>query len=139
MIDMTDLEYIFGQAKKFRFSGWDECELRKCVDMLPNLSRQELVRLYRSQWIASEKVLKECIFNVLFADKIGKRERDIKAAETVTLVERFKDKGSGDVALIRAELQKRYTEGLDCELIAQAFSEATKKDQQWVKSRSGNK
>lgn len=85
------------------------------------------------------KVLKESIFNVLFADKIGKREKDIKAAETVTLVERFKDKGSGDVALIRAELQKRYTEGLDCELIAQVFSEATKKDQQWVKSRSGNK
>ena len=43
---MTDYEYIINQVKKSHFSKWDDGELRKCVDMLPKLSRQELVMLY---------------------------------------------------------------------------------------------
>ena len=31
---MSDFEYIYQQAKKFHFSGWNDEELRKCVDML---------------------------------------------------------------------------------------------------------
>ena len=42
---MTDYEYILLQAKKFHFTGWNDEELRKCVDMLPNLTRQELITL----------------------------------------------------------------------------------------------
>ena len=42
---MTDYEYILQQAKKFHFTGWNDEELRKCVDMLPNLTRQELITL----------------------------------------------------------------------------------------------
>lgn len=48
---MTDYEYIFQQVKKFHFSGWNNDELRKCLDMLPKLSRQELISLYRSKWL----------------------------------------------------------------------------------------
>ena len=43
---MTDYEYIINQVKKFHFSKWDDGELRKCVNILSNLSRQELVSLY---------------------------------------------------------------------------------------------
>ena len=49
---MTDYEYIFQQVKKAHFSKWDDEELRKCVDMLVGLERQELVSLYMSKWIA---------------------------------------------------------------------------------------
>ena len=59
---MTNYEYIYQQVKKFHYSVWDEKELRKCVDMLPNLSRQELLSLYRSQWLTHEKVIKDAIF-----------------------------------------------------------------------------
>ena len=58
---MTDYEYIYQQVKKAHYSGWNDEELRKCVDMLPTLSREEQLELYRSKWIGTEKTLKEAI------------------------------------------------------------------------------
>ena len=55
---MSDFEYILNQAKKSHFNGWDAKELRKCVDMLPSLSREELFMLYRSKWIDDGKSVK---------------------------------------------------------------------------------
>ena len=132
---MTDYEYILQQAKKFHFTGWNDEELRKCVDMLPNLTRQELITLTLNKWTKEAKVLRECIFNILYKDKIGKREERIKNLDTADLIEEFKDKKSGNVALIRNEMQTRYKEGKDCEIIAEAFNASNEKDQQWVKSQ----
>ena len=69
---MTDLEYIVKQAKKFYFTQWDEAELRKCVDMLPNLSKHELTALPLNKWTKEATVLRESILNILFKDQIGK-------------------------------------------------------------------
>lgn len=132
---MTDYEYIIKQAKKFHFTKWDDEELRKCVDMLPTQSRQELFSLYRSRWIEQEKILKEAIFNNLFADKVGKREERIKNLDIDALIEEFKDKSCGNVSLIRKELRERYKAGKDKQKIATLFNSSTKSDQQWVKSQ----
>ena len=70
------------------------------------------------------------------ADKIGLREQRIKNLDTESLVEEFKDKKSGNVALIRKEMQNRYKEGRDCDIIAEAFNASNEKDQQWVKSQN---
>ena len=129
---MSDLEYILRQAKKSHFSGWDAKELRKCVDMLPNLSREDLFKLYRSKWIDDGKTIKETIFNVLFADRLGKREERIKGLETPELIEEYKDKHSGNVSLIRSEIQERYKAGRDCVAIADAFHNSNKSDQEWI-------
>ena len=56
---MTDYEYILKQAKFFHYRGWEEGELRKSLDMLLGLTRQQLVTLYTSKWINGEKILKE--------------------------------------------------------------------------------
>ncbi len=132
---MTDYEYILKQARKFHYSKWTDDELRKCVDMLPNLSRQELFSLYRSKWTAENKSIKEAIFNTLFKNQIGKRESRIKEMDTASLIEEFKDKKSGNVALIRCEMRKRYKANKDKSLIAAAFEKSSKSDQQWVKNR----
>ena len=132
---MTDYEYIIKQARKFHYSKWTDEELRKCIDMLVGLDRQELVSLYMSRWIAEEKILKEEIFKILYADKLGKREERIKEMELKELIEVFQDKKSGNVSLIRNELKHRYKEGLDEEkmIIANAFKESRSKgDQQWI-------
>ena len=129
---MSDFEYILNQAKKSHFNGWDDKELRKCVDMLPSLSREELFMLYRSKWIDDGKTIKETIFNLLFADRLGKREERIKGLETPKLIEEFKDKHSGNVSLIRSEMQERYKAGRDCEAIAEAFHNSNKSDQEWI-------
>ena len=129
---MSDFEYILNQAKKSHFNGWDSTELRKCVDMLPALSREELLKLYRSRCIDDGKTIKETIFNILFADRLGVREERIKNLETSELLEEFKDKHSGNVSLIRCEMQERYKNGRDCEAIAEAFRKSNKSDQEWI-------
>ena len=132
---MTDFEYIFQQVKKFHFTTWDDTELRKCVDMLPSLSRQELISLYRNRWLKEEKVLREAIFNTLFRDQIGKREQRIKELSIDDLILEFKDKRSGNVALIRKEMRERYKAGHDKQKIAAVFNASSESDQQWVKTQ----
>jgi len=130
---MTEYEYIIKQVKLFHYKGWEAGELQKCMDMLPNISRQELVSLYRSKWIEDDTKIKEAIFNVLFEGKAGKREERIKNLDTDALIEEFQDKQSGNVSLIRKEMRERYKAHRDRQKIAIAFNNATKSDQQWVK------
>lgn len=130
---MTDYEYIYQQAKKYHYSGWDESVLSSCQEVLPNLTREELVKLYRSKWV--DEKLKKTVFKVLFADMVGKREQRIKDLDIDALIEEFKDKKSGNVALIRKELRERYKAGKDKQKIAGIFNVSTKSDQQWVKSQ----
>ena len=134
---MADLEYILQQAKLFHYKGWEAGELRKCVDMLPQLTRQELTSLYLSRWVKEDMVFKESVFNTLFADKVGKREQRIKDLDIDALIEEFKDKKSGNVALIRKEMHNRYKENKDGDRakITTAFNASTKSDQEWVKSQ----
>lgn len=132
---MTDYEYIIKQLRKCHFTGWDDKVMRECIDKLPNLSRQELTSLSLSKWAKDYASFRESIFNILFADKIGQREQRIKDLDTQALIEEFKDKKSGNVSLIRTEMQNRYKEGRDCEIIAEAFNASSEKDQAWVKKQ----
>ena len=132
---MTDYEYILQQAKRFHFTGWNDEELRKCVDMLPNLSRQELINLTMNRWTKEAKVLRENIFNILYKDKIGKREERIKNLETIALIEEFKDRNSGNVALCRVELKERYKAGRDMEDIAEILARSNKSDKAWLEKQ----
>ena len=131
---MSDYEYIFKQAKLFYYKGWPEDELRKCVDMLPDLSQQELVSLSTCRWIARGKTLRQEIFRILFMDKLGKREERLKELSTNELINEFEDKNSGNISLIREELKHRYKEdmGDDRIKIAAVFRKGTKGDQQWL-------
>ena len=132
---MTDYEYIIKQARMFHYTKWSDEELRKCVDMLIGLERQELVSLYMSKWVFGEKILKEEIFKILYADKLGKREERIKEMDLKELIEEFQDKKSGNISLVRNELKHRYKEGLDEDkmIIGKAFKESRSKgDQQWI-------
>ena len=132
---MTDYEYITKQLRKCHFTGWDDKVMRECIDKLPNLSRQELTSLSLSKWAKDYASFRESIFNILFADKIGQREQRIKELDTQALIEEFKDKKNGNVSLIRTEMQNRYKEGRDCEIIAEAFNASSEKDQAWVKKQ----
>ena len=132
---MTDYEYIIQQVKKFHFTKWDENVLRECLSILPNLTRAELVSIYRSRLLDEKHSLKLTAFKVLFADKVGKREERIRNLPIDELIEEFKDKKSGNVALIRKELRERYKAGKDKQKIAGIFNVSTKSDQQWVKNQ----
>ena len=133
---MTDYEYIYQQIKKAHYSGWDDEELRKCVDMLPTLSREEQLALYRSKWIEHEKALKEAIFTQLFKERIGERDRKIKAMSVDELIENLHDE-NGYGKFIVLEMKDRFDslEDKDKVKIIDTLSVTTKANQRWAETK----
>ena len=60
---MTDYEYIIQQVKRFHFTKWDENVLRECQSILPNLTREELVSIYRSRLLGYSMSLRRVTCN----------------------------------------------------------------------------
>jgi len=140
---MTEYEYIMAQCRKYHFTQWNEKVLRECQSIMLNLTRDELVSVYRSRLLSDKHPLKQTAFKLLFADKVGKREERIKTEDTDALIQEFMDKKGGNVALARKELRERYKAGKDKQRIASVFNVSTKSDKQWVisqirKERYGN-
>ncbi|MBQ2196378.1 MAG: hypothetical protein II407_05520 [Prevotella sp.] len=133
---MTDFEYIYQQAKKAHYSGWNDEELRKCVDMLPGLSREQQIALFRSKWVEHEKTLKDAIFNLLFKERIEDRDRKIKAMSVEELIENLHDE-NGYGKFIILEMKERYDslEDEDKVKILDTLSETTKANQKWAETR----
>ena len=133
---MTDYEYIIQQVKKFHFSGWNDAELRKCVDMLPTLSREEQLALYRSKWVEHEKALKEAIFNQLFKERIEERDRRIKAMSVDELIENLHNE-NGYGKFIVLEMKDRFDslEDKDKVKIIDTLSVTTKANQRWAEGK----
>ena len=133
---MKEYEYIIKQVKKSHFSGWDDKDLRKCVDMLPNLTRQELTSLYLSKWLTNEKALKEAVFQQLFKERIEEREQKIKAMNVDELIENLQDE-NGYGKFIVLEMKERY-DALDDEekiKVIDALSATTKGNQRWAEAK----
>lgn len=133
---MTDYEYIVQQVKKFHYSGWNDEEMRKCVDMLPGLTREQQVSLFRSKWLEHEKTLKEAIINLLFKERIEERDRKIKAMNVDELIENLHDE-NGYGKFIVFEMKERYDslEDGDKVKILDALSKTTKGDLKWAESK----
>ena len=133
---MNDYEYIYQQVKKAHYSGWNEEKLRKCVDMLPALSREEQLELYRSKWIGTEKKLKEAIFNQLFKERIGERDRKIKAMTVDELIENLHDE-NGYGKFIVLEMKGRFDslDDKDKMKIINCLSATTKANQRWAEGK----
>ena len=133
---MPDYEYILKQVKNAHYSGWDDEELRKCVEMIPGLTREQQLSIYRSKWIEHEKTLKDAIFNLLFKERIGERDRKIKAMSVDELIENLKDE-NGYGKFIVLEMKERF-DALDDEdkmKIIDCLSATTKANQRWAEGK----
>ncbi len=133
---MIDYEYIFQQVKKFHFSGWNDDVLRKCVDRLPNLSRQELISLYRSKWLDQERILKDAIFHLLFDARIEERDKKIKAMNVDELIENLHDE-NGYGKFIVLEMKERFDTLKDDDKmkIISSLMTTTKANKSWAEGR----
>ena len=133
---MTDYEYIIQQVKKAHYSGWNDVELRKCVDMLPSISRQELVLLYSSRWLSNDKPLKDSIFHLLFDARIEERDKKIKAMSVDELIGNLEDE-NGYGKFIVLEMKERFDslEDADKRKIINALSTTTKANKSWAEGK----
>lgn len=133
---MSDFEYIYQQMKKAHYKGCGDEELRTCVDMLPKLSREEQLALYRSKWIEQEKRLKEAIFNQLFKERIGERDRKIKAMSVDELIDNLHDE-NGYGKFIVLEMKERFDslEDNDKLKIIDTLAATTKANQRWAEEK----
>ena len=104
--------------------------------MMPTLSRQELISLYRSKWIEHEKTLKEAIFNLLFKDRIEERDKKIKAMNVDELIENLHNE-NGYGKFIVLEMKERYDslEDADKVKILDTLSATTKANQKWAEGK----
>lgn len=133
---MTDYEYIIQEVKKAHYSGWSDEELRMCVDKLPGLTREQQLSLYRSKWVAHEKTMKDAVFNLLFKERIGERDRKIKAMSVDELIENLKDE-NGYGKFIVLEMKERFDalEDKDKMKIIDTLSATTKANQRWAEGK----
>jgi len=133
---MNDFEYIYQQVKNAHYSKWNDEELRRCIDLLPQLTREQQLALYRSKWIEHEKTLKEAIFNLLFKERIEERDRKIKAMSVDKLIENLHDE-NGYGKFIVLEMKERYDslEDEDKVKILDTLSETTKANQKWAEGK----
>ena len=136
VVIMTDFEYIIQQVKRFHFTGWDDEELRKCVDMLPGLTREQQIALFRSKWVEHEKTLKEAIFNLLFKERIEERDRKIKAMSVDELIENLHDE-NGYGKFIVIEMKERYDSLKDEDKMKSidTLSETTNAHKKWAEGK----
>lgn len=133
---MTDYEYIIQQVKRAHYSGWNDEVLRKCVEMLPRLTREQQLSIYRSKWVAHEKTMKDAIFILLFKERIGERDRKIKTMSVDELIENLKDE-NGYGKFIVLEMKERFDalEDEDKMKIIDSLSATTKANQRWAEGK----
>jgi hypothetical protein len=133
---MSNYEYILKRAKSFHFNGWNDKDMRECLDLLPTLSHQELFNLYQSKWLAYEKPLKEALFNLLFKDRIEERDRKIKAMNVDELIENLHDE-NGYGKFIVLEMKERFDslEDGDKIKIIDTLAATTKANLKWAEGK----
>ena len=104
--------------------------------MLPGLTREQQVSLFRSKWVEHEKTLKEAIFNLLFKDRIEERDKKIKAMNVDELIDNLHDE-NGYGKFIVLEMKERYDslEDEDKVKILDTLSETTKANQKWAEGK----
>ena len=104
--------------------------------MLPGLTREQQISLFRSKWIEHEKPLKETIFNLLFKERIEERDRKIKTMNVDELIENLQDE-NGYGKFIVLEMKERYDslEDADKVKILDTLSKTTKGNLKWAESK----
>lgn len=134
---MGKIKYILKQVRKYHYKPWDSDELEKCIEILRDMSRHELLLLDSNKWVSKDSMLKAELIKILYADEITKREERIVEMDTDELINLFLNKTDGYVNLAREELKRRYQENLgnNRAMICLAFAQSSPKDFKWIETQ----
>ena len=86
--------------------------------------------------MGNEKTLKESIFNLLFKERIGERDRKIKAMSVDEMIENLHDE-NGYGKFIVLEMKERFDsqDNTDKIKIIDTLSATTKANQRWAEGK----
>ena len=84
---MEKIKYILEQVRKYHYKPWDNEELEKCIDMMRDLPRHELLLLDNNKWVSADSILKAELLKILYPDQISESDATdvfIRNMEAVT-------------------------------------------------------
>ena len=84
---MDKIKYILKQVRKYHYEPWDSDELEKCIDMLRDMSRNDLLLLDSNKWVSADSMLKAELLKILYPDQISESDASdifIRNMEEVT-------------------------------------------------------
>ncbi len=84
---MEKIKYILKQVRKYHYKPWDSEDLEKCIDMLKDLPRHELLLLDNNKWVSADSILKAELLKILYPDQISESDASdvfIRNLEEVT-------------------------------------------------------
>ena len=71
---MEKIKYILKQVRKYHYKPWDCDELEKCIDMLRDMPRHELLLLDSNKWVSADSMLKTELLKILYLDQISESD-----------------------------------------------------------------
>ena len=74
IIIMEKIKYILKQVRKYHYKPWDSDELEKCIDMLRELPRHELLLLDSNKWVSADSMLKAELLKILHPNQISESD-----------------------------------------------------------------
>ena len=84
---MEKIKYILKQVRKYHYEPWDSDELEKCIDMLRDMPRHELLLLDSNKWVSADSMLKTELLRILYPDQFSESDESdvfIRNMEKVT-------------------------------------------------------
>ena len=84
---MDKIKYSLKQVRKYHYKPWDSDELEKCIDMLRDMSRNDLLLLDSNKWVSADSMLKAELLKILYPDQISESDASdifIRNMEEVT-------------------------------------------------------
>ena len=69
IIIMEKIKYILKQVRKYHYQPWDSDELEKCIDMMRDMPRHELLLLESNKWVSADSMLKAELLRILYPDQ----------------------------------------------------------------------
>jgi hypothetical protein len=71
---MEKIKYILKQVRKYHYKPWDSDELEKCIDMLRDMTRHELLLLDSNKWVSSDSMFKAELLKILYPNQISESD-----------------------------------------------------------------
>ena len=94
IIIVEKIKYILKQVRKYHYQPWDSDELEKCIDMMRDMPRHELLLLESNKWVSADSMLKAELLKILYPDQISESDAADVFIRNMEKITGFPQKGS---------------------------------------------